>query len=97
MAEKNPEMKLTKGLYERHEAAPQKGVYAYFPGTGPVGKQCYECDHFARFEKENRGRCREYARAMDVDIFKAALIDTSTPSCKYFSDTGGQLPPDDPA
>lgn len=66
---------------------------AYWAGTGPAGRRCLHCKHFAnegvyaggkRVGGQKPGRCRQYSAMMQGK--KGAKFPASTPSCRYFGE-----------
>lgn len=58
------------------------GAYAFFPGTGPVGRACAQCIHFFAVGKTKRV-CSKFAHMKGISPHKAPAI-RSAPACKYF-------------
>ncbi|MGD9539059.1 MAG: hypothetical protein AB7P52_17640 [Alphaproteobacteria bacterium] len=68
------------------------GAYAYFPGTGPAGRRCGDCEHL--IDSELRGgvdtamppRCRKWGelRQMKSPPRTWPVIEARTPACRYF-------------
>lgn len=59
------------------------GDTAYFPGTGPVERQCSDCAHW--YCPHSAGRCRKAAEMRGVSVLKLEPIFRATPACKFFS------------
>ena len=89
---------LTKAFGEIDDlAARTPPGMAHFPGTGPKGRTCRECEHYSN---EGRyiagspthakgelklGRCKKYRRMMG-NRYSGLTFRHNTPSCKYFSE-----------
>ncbi len=60
----------------------RKISYAHFPGKGPPGKFCNDCDYFRLMEK-SRSR---YFCSKAAEMSPGAKVEqiTSAPACKYF-------------
>lgn len=59
------------------------GDTAYFPGTGPEEKSCFECDHW--YCPRTAGRCRKAAEMRRVSVMTLEPIDKYTVACKFFT------------
>lgn len=59
----------------------QPGTTAYFPGTGPAGRTCKDCAHFAPHRQRSRWGWCGWARRR---IRQARPIRDYLESCKYF-------------
>lgn len=68
---------------------------AYFPGTGPNGKVCAECESFLGTKKTTgigkgdlqAGRCDKYitmSRSANGGRAASFKLQPNTPACKYF-------------
>lgn len=57
----------------------QHGCYAYFPGTGPDGSRCFDCQFFRDISK--KGPCDKFK---EMTGRTGSNIPYDAPVCKYF-------------
>jgi hypothetical protein len=77
---------FSQKLVRASKGGPAKyGGYAHFPGTGPQGKRCRDCEHFTEAGKRKRV-CRKWAQLIGApgkpEDWRG--IDSAAAACKHF-------------
>lgn len=68
--------------------------YAHFPGSGPPGMRCSNCQHILKVSKKN-SVCTKAAELIKFTVVKtwpkARHIDAQALACRYFEKTKQRL------
>ncbi len=72
------------------DGKPSARGMAYFAGTGPAGKHCYNCQHFRlKVKKSGKGLCARYVEMMASNLLttsnkKPPQFVSDMRACKHF-------------
>jgi len=81
-------MKAQRGLTQHPDCPDRSSAVegmAYFPGTGPDGRTCADCNHFA-IPLRRGTACRQFWRM--THVFPRKPLSGKDFACRYFEEKG---------